>query len=72
MNSDRRREPLGECRRESVPPGPGPPGKEPKPKSPRARIRVRDEAEFRRWEEIAKKLAEKRRRLSAPIKDHRK
>jgi hypothetical protein len=37
-----------------------------------ARIRVRDEAEFRRWEEIAKKLAEKRRRLSAPIKDHRK
>jgi hypothetical protein len=58
--NDRRREPLGECRRESVPHDPATPGKESKPRSPRSRIRVHDEAEFRRWEEIARRLEEKR------------
>jgi hypothetical protein len=58
--NDRRREPSGECRRESVPREDTPPGKESKPRSPRSRIRVHDEAEFRRWEEIARRLEEKR------------
>jgi hypothetical protein len=60
MNSDWTTEPLGDGGRESVPPGPGPPGKEPKPKSPRARIRVHDEAEFRQWEKVARRLDERR------------
>jgi hypothetical protein len=49
--NDRTTEPRGDGRRESKRSG---------TQSAVARLEVRDEAEFRRWEEIAKKLAEKR------------
>jgi len=61
MNSEQRRElackrlTAGERTREDTTPG-----EESKPRSPRARIRVHDEREFRQWEEVARRLEERR------------